>query len=52
MKLMDFFARLGARPQPHYPCGKGGQRRMAEKDTISRGRICESDYLVQADEVP
>jgi hypothetical protein len=51
MKLMDFFARLGARPRPHYPCGKGGQRRMAEKDTISCGRICESDYLGGADKL-
>ena len=42
---MVFFVRLGADPPPHYLCGKGLQRRLAEKDTISRGRICESGHL-------
>ena len=46
MKSMDFFARLGADPPPHPQCGKGLQRRMAEKDAISGGRICESNYLL------
>ncbi len=45
MKSMDFFVRLGAHPQPHLLCGKGGQRRLAEKDAISCGRICEAGYL-------
>jgi Cytochrome bd terminal oxidase subunit I len=44
MRSMDFVVRLGAHPPPHSTCGKGGQRRMAAKDTISCGRICESDY--------
>ena len=35
MKSMDFFATLGADPQPHWQCGKGMQRRVAEKDAIS-----------------
>jgi hypothetical protein len=35
MKSMDFFARRGADPQSHCQCGKGMQRRMAEKDALS-----------------
>ena len=31
MKRLDFFARLGADPQPYGVYGKGMQRRMAEK---------------------
>jgi hypothetical protein len=41
---MDFFARLGADPQSHFQCGKGIQRRMAEKDTISCNGFGETDY--------
>ena len=44
MKSMDFFARLGADPQPHWTCGKGLQRRMAEKDAISCSGFGETDY--------
>jgi GntR family transcriptional regulator / MocR family aminotransferase len=45
MKSMDFAARLGAGLPPHSMCGKGLQRRMAAKDAISCGRICETDHL-------
>jgi hypothetical protein len=44
MRSMDFVVRLGAHPKPHSTCGEGVQQRMAAKDTISWGRICESDY--------
>lgn len=44
MKAMDFFARLGADPLPHCPCGKGMQRRMVEKDTVSCHGFGETDY--------
>jgi hypothetical protein len=44
MKSMDFFARLGADPQSHCQCGKGMQRRMAEKDAISCSGFGETDY--------
>jgi hypothetical protein len=39
-----FFARLGADPLPHCRCGKGLQRRMAEKDTVSCIDFGESDH--------
>ena len=35
MKRMDFFARQGAGPQPYWVYGKGVQRRMAKKGTVS-----------------
>ena len=35
MKQMDFFARLGADPQPYGLYGKELQRRLAEKDAVS-----------------
>ncbi|MDT8384722.1 MAG: hypothetical protein RRB22_09925 [Gammaproteobacteria bacterium] len=35
MQQMDFFARLGADPQPYGEYGKGLQQRMAEKDAVS-----------------
>ena len=41
---MDLFARLGADPQAHFQCGKGMQRRVAEKDAISCNRFGETDY--------
>ena len=44
MKSMDFFARLGVDPQSHCQCGKGMQRRMAEKDAISSIVFGETDY--------
>jgi hypothetical protein len=43
MKSMDFFARLGVNLQSHCQCGKGMQRRMAEKDAISCGVFGETD---------
>jgi Domain of unknown function (DUF6265) len=45
---MDFTVRLGATPQPHWRCGKELQRRVAVKDAISCGRICEMAYLAAA----
>jgi hypothetical protein len=45
MKPLDFFARLGAEPQPHDQCGKGMQRRMVEKDSVSCVGFGEVDYL-------
>jgi hypothetical protein len=44
MKSMDFAARLDADPPPHSMCGKGLQRRMAVKDTISCGRTYETAH--------
>ena len=44
MKSMNFSARLGADPQPHWQCGKGMQRRLAEKDAISCSDFGETDY--------
>ena len=44
MKPMDFSVRLGAGPQPHCQCGKGVQRRMAEKDAVSCIGFGEMDY--------
>ena len=44
MKPMDFFVRLGAGPQSHCQCGKGVQRRMAEKDAVSWFGFGEMDY--------
>ncbi len=44
MKSMDFFARLGVDPQPHWQCGKGLQRRMAEKAAVSCNDFGETDY--------
>jgi len=43
---MNFVARLGEGPPPHLTCGNGKrlQRRIAVKDTISCGRVCEKDY--------
>lgn len=48
MRSMNFGARPGADPPPHCWCGKGLQRRLAVKDTISCGRICEMAYLTNA----
>jgi hypothetical protein len=45
MKPLDFFARLGAEPQSHDKCGKGMQRRMVEKDSVSCVGFGEVDYL-------
>ncbi|WP_299698029.1 hypothetical protein [Hydrocarboniphaga sp.] len=44
MKPMDFSARQGADPPPHRSCGKGLQRRLAEKDAVSCQRFGETDY--------
>ena len=44
MKPMDFFVRLGAGLQSHCQCGKGVQRRMAEKDAVSCIGFGETDY--------
>jgi len=41
---MDFFARLGADPPPHSLCGKGLQRRMAEKDAVLCNGFDETHY--------
>jgi hypothetical protein len=43
MKAMDFCARLGAAPPPHRQCGKGMQRRRAEKDALSCRGFGETD---------
>ena len=43
MKPLDFFARPGA--EPHNKCGKGMQRRMVEKDSVSCVGFGEVDYL-------
>jgi hypothetical protein len=44
MKRMDFFARLGADPQPYGVYGKGLQQRMAEKNAVSWHRFGGTDY--------
>ena len=44
IKRMDFFARPGADPPPHSLCGKGLQRRMAEKDAVLCFDIYDSRY--------
>ena len=44
MKAMDFFARLGADPLSHCPCGEEMQRRMVEKDAVSCNGFGETDY--------
>ena len=41
---MDFSARLGADPPPHSLCGKGLQRRVAEKDAVLCFDIYDSRY--------
>lgn len=43
MKAMDFFARPGADPPPHYSCGQGMQGRTAEKDAVSCNGFGETD---------
>jgi hypothetical protein len=45
MKPLDFFARLGAEPQSHDQRGKGLQRRMVEKDSVSCIEFGEADYF-------
>ena len=45
MKPMDFFARLGADSLPHNACGKGMQRRMMQKESVSCVGCGEVDYL-------
>jgi len=44
MKQMDFFARLGADPQPYGVYGNGVQQRMAEKDAVSCQCFGGTDY--------
>jgi hypothetical protein len=44
MKQVDFFARLGADPQPYGVYGKGLQQRMAENPSVSCFDIPDSQH--------